>query len=963
MQIARERKNYNIQILGLCETRWLKSGQMKLTSGEQLLYSGHTEDGARHSEGVALMLAPEAQRALIGWEPVNSRIMTAKFLTKKKKIKLNIIHCYAPTNEAEEEKKDEFYEQLQNVLDKRNEDDINILMGDLNAKIGADNTGYENIMGKHGLGVMNENGERFADLCAMNEMVIGGSIFPHKNIHKATWRSPDHVTENQIDHICIGKKFRRSWKDVRVMRGADVSSDHHLVLSLVRLRLKKFTTNSHSRTKYNVKLLEDENIQREYQVGIQNRFQLLQQLMEDEETDVTTHWENAKKIWNESCKEVLGTVKHQHKEWTSAETIRKLDIRKEKKASVNNSRTRAEKQRAQQEYTAADKEVKKSVKLDKRNFIDDLARQAEEAAGKGDLRELHMTTKRLSGKFQQTDKPVRDKQGNSLNSTEEQMKRWAEHFREILNRPRPETPANIPPAEEELPISCDRPSKEEIERAIKVQKKGKAAGPDEIPAEAIKGDMKTAVEILYELFGKIWEKEEIPTEWREGTVIKLPKKGDLRECTNYRGIMLLSVPGKVFNRILLERMKEAVDPKLRDQQAGFRRNRSCADQIASLRIIVEQSLEWNSSLYINFIDYEKAFDSVDRETLWKLMKHYGIPEKFINLVRATYQDMQCRVAHAGQLSDSFEVKTGVRQGCLLSPFLFLLVIDWIMKTSTSGKGNGIQWTLMEQLDDLDFADDLALLSHSQAQMQDKTSLLESRSAEVGLKINKRKTELMKMNTRANNPVPVTVGGDPIKEVESFVYLGSVLDKEGGTDRDVTVRIGKARGSFIMLKNIWASKEISIRTKLRIFNSNIKSVLLYGCETWRATKSMQKKLQTFINSCLRRILNIRWPERVRNEDLWQRAGMEPVDIQICKRKWRWIGHTLRKPVNNTTRRALRWNPQGKRKRGRPRNTWRRTTETEMRGENVTWNDVTTTAQDRVRWRQFVDGLCSRQGRWA
>ena len=92
------------------------------------------------------------------------------------------------------------------------------------------------------------------------------------------------------------------------------------------------------------------------------------------------------------------------------------------------------------------------------------------------------------------------------------------------------------------------------------------------------------------------------------------KKGDLRDCSNYRGIMLLSTPGKVLNRILLERMKEAVNPKLRDQQAGFRRNRSCADQIANLCIIVEQSLEWNSPLYINFIDYEKAFDSVDRQT-------------------------------------------------------------------------------------------------------------------------------------------------------------------------------------------------------------------------------------------------------------------------------------------------------------------------------------------------------------
>nr|KAG5707948.1 hypothetical protein BaRGS_031679 [Batillaria attramentaria] len=216
---------------------------------------------------------------------------------------------------------------------------------------------------------------------------------------------------------------------------------------------------------------------------------------------------------------------------------------------------------------------------------------------------------------------------------------------------------------------------------------GKAAGPDEIPTEAIKADTETAVNMLHSLFSRIWEKEELPAQWKEGIVIKLPKKGHLRDCSN----MLL--------------------------------NRSCADQIASLRIIVEQSLKWNSPLYISFIDYEKAFDSVDREVLWKLLRQgYGVPGKIISLIWCTYQDTSRRIAHTSQLSESFEVKTGVHQECLLSPFLFLLVIDWIMKTTTASRKNGIQWTLWTQLDDLDFADDLALLSHSHSEMQDKTTL-------------------------------------------------------------------------------------------------------------------------------------------------------------------------------------------------------------------------------------------------
>ena len=186
--------------------------------------------------------------------------------------------------------------------------------------------------------------------------------------------------------------------------------------------------------------------------------------------------------------------------------------------------------------------------------------------------------------------------------------------------------------------------------------------------------------------------------------------------------MLLSVPGKVLNRIILERLKNEVDNILRDHQAGFRQDRGCIYQIATPRIIVEQSMEFDSSLYINFVDYEKAVDSLDRDTLWKLLQHYGIPEKIITLIRNTYDGMTCKVTHTGRLTDSFQVKTGVRQGCLLSPFMFLVAIDWIMKTTTKNRRNGIQWTLWSQLDDLDFADDLALLSHSHEQMQEKTDL-------------------------------------------------------------------------------------------------------------------------------------------------------------------------------------------------------------------------------------------------
>ena len=147
--------------------------------------------------------------------------------------------------------------------------------------------------------------------------------------------------------------------------------------------------------------------------------------------------------------------------------------------------------------------------------------------------------------------------------------------------------------------------------------------------------------MLHGLLIKIWDPEYIPSEWREGILVKLTKKGDLSLCKNYRGIMLLSSAGKVLNRIILEPMREDVDRVLRENQAGFRPPRSTTDHITTLRIIVEQSLEWRTALCINFIDYEKAFDSLDRNVLWDLIANYEGPSKIISLVKNTYEGTNC----------------------------------------------------------------------------------------------------------------------------------------------------------------------------------------------------------------------------------------------------------------------------------------------------------------------------------
>ena len=282
---------------------------------------------------------------------------------------MNVVQCYAPTNEKSEEVKDEFYNQLHGILSRPSDQDVNILMGDFNAKIGSDNLGYDEVMGndevmgRHGLDEMNENGERFADACALNNMVIGGSVFLHKRIHKATWVSPDLITENQIDHVCIAKKFRRSLKDVRVKRGADVASDHDLVVAKLKLKLRRNETGEQRRrARYNVDFLRDVSTAERFRVTLSNRYQVPQELHEDDEgLNINSQWMDVKEAVNYACEEVVGRRKPEHNEWLSAETYRKIQERKSKKAAINNSQTRAAKKEAQKRYAVANSEVKRYI--------------------------------------------------------------------------------------------------------------------------------------------------------------------------------------------------------------------------------------------------------------------------------------------------------------------------------------------------------------------------------------------------------------------------------------------------------------------------------------------------------------------------------------------------------------------------------------------------------------------------
>ena len=326
------------------------------------------------------------------------------------------------------------------------------------------------------------------------------------------------------------------------------------------------------------------------------------------------------KVVFETGEKVLGFKRRKKEEWIRTKTWDKIDERKTIKNQMNATKSERIRNRLKSKYSDLNKEVKKLCRGDKKAFVENLANEAEQAAVKQDLKTLHTITKTLTGKYSQSNLQVRNKNGEIISKELEQTLRWKEHFEETLNRPDPVDIPNVHEAEETIEVNTEPPTLTEVKEAIKKMKTGKAAGLDGITADMLKAEDIMTPKILRDILEQIWQSEETPKSWTIGLIVKMPKKGDLSNCNNWRGITLLSITSKILSRIIHKRLSDTLNDLLRQEQAGFRPGRSCSEHIFTMRQILEQSQEWNTTIYADFIDFQIAFDSIlgQSSALWYL---------------------------------------------------------------------------------------------------------------------------------------------------------------------------------------------------------------------------------------------------------------------------------------------------------------------------------------------------------
>uniref|UniRef100_A0A034VWX2 LINE-1 reverse transcriptase-like protein n=1 Tax=Bactrocera dorsalis TaxID=27457 RepID=A0A034VWX2_BACDO len=737
--------------------------------------------------------------------------------------------------------------------------------------------------------------------------------------------------------------------DTRNKRGADIASDHHLLIASVKLKVAAVSNSKKKmQKKFDVEKLKDETTCARF-------IESLNASVETEHT-LTSDWKSIKQTFLKAAEYSIGFKEYKRKSWISDSTWWLINERREIKNQLNSAKTRSAKSALQNTYTKTDKLIKKSARTDKRIWSDNLARKAQEAAETYRTRDLYQTIRQLTNVTLKTFKPLKDENGKLTTAKDEQTTIWERYYEKLLSPTSSEAIQSCGCQRhlQRRDIHTSYPNETEIMTAIRALKNNKTPGPDNINPELLKADPQTTARILFPLLKDIWTSEKIPDELKEGVITLLPKKGNLSECKNWRGITLLSMVNKIIAHIIHKRLSDSLMHGLRKEQAGFRPHCSCVDHINTLRVIVEQSAKWRTPLYLCFIDFEKAFDTLKHDAIWRALVCKGVPEKLINLIKQLYSGACCRVRCGNILSSGIQVRTGVRQGCVLSPLLFNLVLDLAMRQACANN-RGISWGLSGSLEDLDYADDICLLSHKYSHISVKLEAVSDIAAQTGLKINIAKTKFMRINT--TETPNIQIAGTCLEEVDEFCYLGSIISKNGGSTADIRNRISKGRAAFGMLDKVWRSTHISIRTKLKIFDSSVKSVVLYGCETWNIAANVLQSLQSFLNRCLRKILRIFWPKVISNANLWTVTKQLPIHIEIRRRKWKWIGHTLRKPHDDISRTALDWNPQGSRRRGRPANTWRREVEAEAQRSGYSWREIKFLAINKINYNLFIEAICS------
>eukprot|EP00116_Pleurobrachia_bachei_P001801 sb/3462063/ len=617
-------------------------------------------------------------------------------------------------------------------------------------------------------------------------------------------------------------------------------------------------------------------LQERFSVEVRNRFAVLDSAIANRE-DATERYGCLVEAVAQTSKVLLGKKRKRIKDVVAEDFRVKRARESVETASQQYHSTPSEE--TLEGIGSAKKDLEDAYQIVNSEILESKISKVEDATKHAKTRESWRLVNEISGRHQREQSQIEG------DSADDRVEIWYNHFKTLLGTPaeptstyrEPEIPVLHPPG----PIDIGPFTRDELRTAKSRLKEARAFGDDSIPPEVLKRcDID---DIVLGFCNGALNGEGVPDQWL----------------------------AKTLNRMILHRIRPHVETLLSNNQNGFREGRSTTNHILTLRRILEGARGQDLPIAMVFIDFVKAFDSINMKSLMKILRSYGIPGKIVDLLSWLYQNTKAKVLTADGETALFEIVAGVLQGDTLAPFLFIIALDFCITTALS-KHPEIGFTIQpargtrsrpieaQRVSDTEFADDLALLADSTEQLGVLLREVEAVCGQIGLHCNLGKTEFL--TEGIDNPGQLlSISGESIKRVDDFKYLGSWV---ANCARDIATRKAKAWVACHKLKKIWNSS-LKDELKIRLFVACVESVLLYGCETWTLTKDQERSLNGTYTRMLRMALNKnQYLLKMTNWELY--SGLPILSTKIAERRLRHAGHALRHP-ELTLHSVLLWEP--------------------------------------------------------
>uniref|UniRef100_H3B828 Reverse transcriptase domain-containing protein n=1 Tax=Latimeria chalumnae TaxID=7897 RepID=H3B828_LATCH len=817
-----------IDIAALSETRLSETGSLDEVN-YHFCWSGKPDNEPR-IHGVGFSVEKSVLSACTSLVSINERIMWLDVNTNSGT--LTLLSIYGPTLDYSKQQKDEFFFQLEQIIKKVPARNRLAVLGDFNARVGKD---WGHIIGQHGTGSLNENGQRALELCASCELIVSNTYFAGSNRSKVTWRHPHSGHWHQLDLILIRRKNIRDVLHARSMHSADCDTDHALVRAKLQLHPKKIhDVKLKNKPCLNIINMKDSDTCAKFQCTLE----CVSGNDQSDSPDSDTLWENFKNKILVTAKDVFRTTKKKQPDWFAASEHLLLPLIEKKRQARLTLLQQPTKSRTLK-FKEAKAAVQKATRECAQKYWQDLCKKIQICFERGDLRGTYDGIKEALGPTCKKTGNLKAKDGTILTDRKEQLDRWTEHYKEPYSKDAiicDTALAAIPqlPTMQELDQT---PTLEDVEKAIRdcTWESGRQRSNT---SGAPKGRGRKLASDIHALLCTCWEESHIPQDPKDAKIITLYKnKGDRADCNNCQGISLLSVVGKVLARVLLKRLQVLAERVYPESQCGFRAGCSTTDMSFTLCLLQEKSHEQQAPLYVAFVDLQKAFDTVSRNGIYKILSKIGCPQKVLSLFKEFHEGMKAIIQYENETSSEFSIDTGMKYafGNDQSGVLIESRMDGSLFNirRLQSKRHVTQLTIRDLL----FADDAAFVSNSPDELQNMMNKFSDACTKFGMVISIKKTVVMSQGT--NISPKIYVNNEALDNVDHFCYFGSTLTSS------LSLESVKLLSPLADLPPcVWNNKLLTLNTKVSVYQACVLSTLLYGCESWVTYSKQERRLNSF-----------------------------------------------------------------------------------------------------------------------